>query len=182
MPMMDLSYPEGALSPEGRADVVEKLTHALLRNEGATTNRQTLGMSWVYVHELPDWAVNVGGHSAVRPIYRLMVTVPRGTLLEGPGPVGLTSKRNLIREATEIILAGEGTPYSPQESLRVMVLVREIEDAYWGGFGTTIRMEDIVSIVEDSAEPTQVSTKVREVMEDLLDQQLGSAEPARSHA
>ena len=173
MPMMDLTYPEGALTPEARAEVIDKLTYALLRNEGATVNRQTLGMSWVYVHELPAAAVNVGGHPAVRPVYRLMVTVPQGTLLQGPGPVGTTSRRNLVKEATEIILAGEGTDFTPEESLRVFVLVREIDDGYWGGFGTTIRMEDIVSIVEDDAEPTRISTQVRDVIHTMLDEQLG---------
>src|SRR3982750_724323 len=98
MPMIDLTYPEGALDAEARAQAVEKLTAALLRHEGATDNEQTRGMSWTLVHELPAGALNAGAPAAEEPVYRVFVTVPEGTLLQGPGPVGATSRRNLVRE------------------------------------------------------------------------------------
>ena len=58
--MIDLTYPEGGLGPDARAKAVEKLTAALLRNEGATDNEQTRAMSWTVVHELPADALYVG--------------------------------------------------------------------------------------------------------------------------
>jgi phenylpyruvate tautomerase PptA (4-oxalocrotonate tautomerase family) len=173
MPMMELTYPAGALTPEARAEVVEKLTDALLRHEGATVNRMTHGLSWVFVHEAPEGHVNVGGKPVVRPVYRLMVTVPQGTLLQGPGPVGQTSRRGLFREATEIILNGEGTEYNDQEALRVYILVREIEDGYWGGGGQMVRMEDIVAMAEPTAPRTAVADQIVAVADALLEQQLG---------
>src|SRR3982750_2441814 len=108
MPMIDLTYPEGALDAEARAQAVERLTAALLRHEGAADNEQTRAMSWTLVHELPDGALNVGGTGAGDPVYRVLVTVPEGTLLQGPGPVGTNSRRNLVREVAEILLESEG--------------------------------------------------------------------------
>jgi phenylpyruvate tautomerase PptA (4-oxalocrotonate tautomerase family) len=173
MPMMDLTYPEGALSPEARAQVVERLTEALLRHEGAPINRMTRGLTWVYLHELPGDAVNVGGRPVARPSYRLEVTVPEGTLLQGPGLIGATARRNLVREATEIVLAGERTEYSTAEALRVYVLVREIEDGYWGGAGTIVRMEDLVTLANPDNPETPTASAIRAVAGEMLDLQLG---------
>src|ERR671916_1132324 len=72
MPMIDLTYPRGALDPDARAEAVEKLTAALLRNEGATDNDATRAMSWTVVHELAPEAINVGGALGERPVYPLV--------------------------------------------------------------------------------------------------------------
>jgi phenylpyruvate tautomerase PptA (4-oxalocrotonate tautomerase family) len=161
MPMIDLTYPEEALEPEARAAAVERLTAALLRHEGAADNEQTRGMSWTVVHELQPGALNVGGTPAEEPVYRVLVTVPEGTLLQGPGPVGATSRRNLVREVAEILLEAEGGEYSEVEAGRVYCIVREVSDGYWGGMGTTFRMEDIVATATPEAPQTPVSEQAR---------------------
>jgi phenylpyruvate tautomerase PptA (4-oxalocrotonate tautomerase family) len=167
MPMIDLTYPEGALDPAARAEAVEGLTAALLRIEAAADNEQTRAMSWVVVHEVPRHALNVGGTPAERPVYRLLVTVPEGTLLQGPGPVGTQARRNLVREATEILLAAEGTGYSDVEAGRVYCIVREVSDGYWGGMGTTFRMDDIVAVATPEAPQTAVSEQARKAIGQL---------------
>jgi phenylpyruvate tautomerase PptA (4-oxalocrotonate tautomerase family) len=173
MPMIDLTYPEGALNANARAEAVEKLTASLLRNEGANDNDQTRAMSWAVVHELPAHALNVGGSPAERPVYRLMITVPEGTLLQGPGPVGSQSRRNLVREVTEILLAAEGTAYSEAEAGRVYCLIREVTDGYWGGMGTTFRMDDIVATATPDAAQTPVSEQARAAIGELFAQRDG---------
>lgn len=174
MPMIDLTYPEGALDADGRAQAVEGLTAALLRNEGAADNEQTRAMSWVVVHELPAGALNVGGTPAERPVYRLEVTVPEGTLLQGPGPVGTHSRRTLVREATEVLLAAEGTGYSDVEAGRVYCLVREVGDGYWGGMGTTFRIEDIVAVASPDSPQTTVSEQARAAIGELVASRAGA--------
>jgi phenylpyruvate tautomerase PptA (4-oxalocrotonate tautomerase family) len=174
MPMIDLTYPEGALGAEARSKAVEKLTASLLRNEGADDNEQTRAMSWTVIHELPDAALNVGGSPAERPVYRLMITVPEGTLLQGPGPVGSQSRRNLVREATEILLAAEGTAYSEVEAGRVYCLIREVSDGYWGGMGTTFRMDDIVATASPDAPQTRISEEARAAIGELVAQRDGA--------
>jgi phenylpyruvate tautomerase PptA (4-oxalocrotonate tautomerase family) len=165
MPMIDLTCTEGALEPEARAEAVEKLTAALLRNEGATDNEATRVMSWGFVHELPREAVNVGGRPAERPVYRLVITVPAGTLLHGPGPIGVQSRRNLVREATEILLEAEGTEFSPAEAGRVYCVIQEVADGFWGGLGTTFRIEDIVAFASPDAPQTAVAEQARAALE-----------------
>lgn len=175
MPMIDLTYPEGALEPSQRAEAVEGLTAALLRNEGALDNEQTRAMSWAIVHELPAGAISVGGAPAERPVYRVEVTVPEGTLLQGPGPVGTQSRRALVREATEILLAAEGTEYSDVEAGRVYCVVREVSDGYWGGMGTTFRMDDVVAVASPDAPQTSVSQQARVAIGELVASRAGAA-------
>jgi phenylpyruvate tautomerase PptA (4-oxalocrotonate tautomerase family) len=175
MPMIDLTYPAGALTPEARADAVEKLTATLLKCEGAEDNDYTRAMSWVIVHELPAGAINVGGSVAERPVYRLLVTVPEGTLLQGPGPVGTYSRDNLVREATEIVLAAEGTAFTTADAARVYCIVREVPDGYWGGAGTTFRIEDVVGTSNSEAPQTARSAEVRAAIDDALERRGESA-------
>ena len=165
MPMFDITYPEGALEPDARAEAVEKLTAALLRHEGAPDNEATRAMSWTLLHELPNWAVNVGGKSAEPPCYRVFVTVPEGTLLQGPGPFAVMARRNLVREVSEILLEAEGTEYSDAEAGRIQCLIREVPDGYWGGIGTTFRMEDIAAFATTELPQTAVSEHARETLE-----------------
>ena len=169
MPMIDLFMPEGALEPDARAEAVERLTQALLRHEGAPQdNRYVEAMAWTLVHEMPREAFNVAGRPADRPFYRVMVTVPEGTLLQGPGLIGTQARKNLVREVTEILLEAEGTEYSDVESGRVYCLIQEIEDGYWGGVGSTFRMADIVATAAPEAPQTELSGRAREAIDGLL--------------
>ena len=169
MPMIDFMLPAGALDPEARAEAIDKLTATLLKCEGAPDNEYTRAMCWTVVHELPADALHVGGRVAERPVYRLLVTVPAGTLLQGPGPIGTYSRDNLVREATEIVLAAEGTPYSPVDAARVCCIVQEVADGYWGGAGATMRIADIVATADEDGPQTARSDEVRRALDDALD-------------
>jgi phenylpyruvate tautomerase PptA (4-oxalocrotonate tautomerase family) len=165
MPIIDLTYPEGALEPAARAEAVEKLTAALLRHEGATDNEATRVMSRAFVHELPADAVNVGGRPAPRAVYRVVLTVPAGTLLHGPNPFAAQARRNLVREATEILLEAEGTQFSATDAGRVFCLIHEVADGNWGGLATIFGMEDIVAFANPEAPQTPVAELARAALE-----------------
>ena len=175
MPMIDFTLPAGALSAEARADAVEQLTATLLKCEGAEDNEYTRAMTWAFVHELPADAVHVGGTVAERPIYRLLVTVPAGTLLQGPGPVGTYSRDSLVQEATEIVLAAEGTAYSTADAARVYCIVNEVEDGYWGGAGATMRIADIVATASEGATRTPRADEARSAIREALEPRRGGA-------
>ena len=80
MPMIELTLEEGALTDDARADLVEGLTAALLRAEGAPDNEMSRSIAWLYVDERPAGSINVGGRPADAPRYRVKLTVPEGAL------------------------------------------------------------------------------------------------------
>lgn len=168
MPMIDLTYPAGALDDHARADAVDRLTSALLKCEGAPDNDYTRAMCWTFLHELPPEQAYVGGRQAEQPIYRLVMTVPEGTLLQGPGPVGTYSRDSLVREVTEILLDAERTPYSDAAAARVYCIVNEVADGYWGGAGETMRIGDIAATANDDGPRTARAERVRGAIGEAL--------------
>jgi phenylpyruvate tautomerase PptA (4-oxalocrotonate tautomerase family) len=175
MSLIEIAYPTGALPPSERARAVERLTAAMLRHEGSPDNERSRALSWCTVHELPRDAVHVGGTPAAKPCYRVEVTVPEGTLLHGPGPVGSGSRSNLVREVTEILLDAEGTAYSAAEAARVCCIVSEVKDGFWGSFGTTFRMEDIHSLLSLEAPDSPLADQGQEALAELLADSAGHA-------
>ena len=57
MPLIDLTFPQGALGAEQRAQLAEHLTAALLRAERAPDTEFFRRITWCYMHELPADAV-----------------------------------------------------------------------------------------------------------------------------
>jgi hypothetical protein len=70
--------PAGALQRSALTTLVEDLTTTVLHWEGVADNLATRAMAWVFVHEVPHGAVNVGGKPAGLPVYRVFLTVPQG--------------------------------------------------------------------------------------------------------
>jgi phenylpyruvate tautomerase PptA (4-oxalocrotonate tautomerase family) len=64
MPMLELTYPEGALQPDARALLVEQLTAALMRWEGGPDTAFLRQATWALIHERPAWAINRAGAPA----------------------------------------------------------------------------------------------------------------------
>ena|SRR5437763_8650773 len=164
MPMIDLTLPAGALGPQARAEAIGAMTEALLRAEGAPDNAATRAMSWAFVHELPADAVHVGGVRSDRPVYRVVLTIPAGTLLHGPGPFANGARERLVREVTEALLRAEGTDYDDGEAGRVFCLLREVPDGAWGGMGTIFRMQDIAAFATPELAQTEVSERARDAI------------------
>jgi hypothetical protein len=127
-------------------------------------------MSRAWVHELPEECVFLGGRPAERPTYRIVLGVPAGTLLHGPGPVGSASRQALSREVAEIVLEVEGTPYSDVEAARIYCIVDEITDGHWGGLGTIFRIEDIVAFGNPEAPQTAAAEAGRKALAEWREQ------------
>jgi hypothetical protein len=88
--------------------------------------------------------VNVGGRPAPRPVYRVSVTVPAGTLLHGPSPLAAQQRGRLVREITDIILEAEDGDSDEADAGRVFCIVGEVANGFWGGMGALFSIEDIV--------------------------------------
>jgi phenylpyruvate tautomerase PptA (4-oxalocrotonate tautomerase family) len=170
MPLVHLTYPEGALTPTARDEAVEKLTEALIRHEGAQDNAMTRMMSRCCVHELPPEAITVGGRPYEKPTYQVVMTVPEGVAVCGIGPAPTAARRALVGEATQIILEAEGTDCSHADAGRVFCWVEEIRDGYWGGMGMIFRLEDIVAMAVPELPQTEVSTEARSALAEFATQ------------
>jgi phenylpyruvate tautomerase PptA (4-oxalocrotonate tautomerase family) len=142
MPMVELAIPQGALA-QGREELMRSLTASVLRWERAPESPQSLELSWGYVVEFPAGALYHRGRPDRdgRPRYRLTVTVPQGMLNDA-------AKSGLVREATELVLAADGSSVDdPSAGIRVWVIIEEVSDGNWGGAGRIWRLADIANYV-----------------------------------
>ena len=134
MPMMDLTYPAGTLTPEARTELVDELTTVLLRAERAPDTETFRNITWVYVHELPAGTLFAAGRPVEEPTFRLFVTVPQGALSD-------RRKGELVENATRTIREHAGI--SDSEALRVWVLINEVPEGNWGAAGSIIHFEQL---------------------------------------
>jgi phenylpyruvate tautomerase PptA (4-oxalocrotonate tautomerase family) len=134
MPLMDLTYPAGALSAATLDGLTEELTTVLLRAERAPDTDLFRTITWLHVHELPPDAVRAAGRPVAEPVFRLDVTVPYGTLSD-------RRKQELVAEATRGISGAAGL--GGADALRIWVMIHEVPDGNWGAGGQVIRFEQL---------------------------------------
>jgi phenylpyruvate tautomerase PptA (4-oxalocrotonate tautomerase family) len=132
MPMIDVTYPQGALTAEARGTLVDELTTVLLRAERAPDTEFFRGVTWVYVHELPEGSVLAGGQPVSAPTFRVEVTTPEGALSD-------RRRKELVAEATRVVREAAAIP--EEQAMRVWVLCREIAEGSWGAGGQVIEFQ-----------------------------------------
>jgi phenylpyruvate tautomerase PptA (4-oxalocrotonate tautomerase family) len=150
MPMIDLTMPTGALSEQAKEDLMERLTKTLLKWEGAKPDNDAVqSIAWTFLHEAE--LVTVGGRSAEKPRYRVFAGVPQGS-------IGDEEKQGLVAEVTNEVLRAESPDEepAPEDAARVWVIVNEITDGNWGGFGRIFRLEDILAFAGAGEEDREV--------------------------
>ncbi len=149
MPMIDLTYPEGALSAEQRAELVDELTTVLLRAERAPDTKFFRGITWAYVHELPEGAVLAGGRPVIEPTFRVEVTTPEGALSD-------RRRAELVAEATRVVRQAAGI--GEKDALRVWVLCHEIPEGRWGAAGQVIQFQQLAAAAKHEREQATATT------------------------
>lgn len=133
MPMIDLTYPEGALSAEDRESLVDELTTVLLRAERAPDTEFFRSITWSFVHELPAGTVLAAGRPVDAPIFRVEVTTPEGALSD-------RRRAELVEAASKAIRETAGIP--EDEALqRIWVLCKEIAEGSWGAGGQVVQFK-----------------------------------------
>jgi phenylpyruvate tautomerase PptA (4-oxalocrotonate tautomerase family) len=132
MPMIDVTYPQGALTAEARASLVEGLTTVLLRAERAPDTEFFRGVTWVYLHELPEGSVHAGAQPVAAATFRVEVTTPEGALSD-------RRRKELVAEATRVVCESARIP--EEEAMRVWVLCREIAEGSWGAGGHVVEFQ-----------------------------------------
>ena len=134
MPIMDVTYPEGALTADQRTELADELTTVLLRAERAPDTDFFRSVTWVFVHELPEGAILSAGRPVEQPIFRVDVTTPQGALSD-------RRRQELVAEATRVVSEVAGVP--EEDAMRIWVLCREIDEGSWGAGGQVIQFEQL---------------------------------------
>jgi len=146
MPLIDLTYPQGALTAEQRAELAHQLTTALLRAERAPDTEFFRSITWCYVHELPQDAVLSAGRPVAEPTFRVEVTTPEGALSD-------RRRAELVAEATRVVreIAGIGE----QDALRIWVLCHEVPEGSWGAGGQVVRFQQLATAAKQEREQAE---------------------------
>jgi phenylpyruvate tautomerase PptA (4-oxalocrotonate tautomerase family) len=149
MPMIDVTYPKGALSPDQRGELVDELTTVLLRAEQAPNTEFFRSITWTYVHELPEGTVLAAGRPVAEPTFRVQVTTPEGALSD-------RRRAQLVAEATRVVreVAGIGE----EDALRVWVLCHEIPEGRWGAAGQVIQFQQLLAAAKHEREQATATT------------------------
>ena len=130
MPIMDVTYPQGALSDDARDELMEELTAVLLRAERAPDTEFFRSVTWVFVHELPAAHVYTAARPVEAPVFRVEATTPEGALSD-------RRREELVVAATDAVRRAAGL--GDDDLLRVFVLCHEIDEGSWGAGGQVVR-------------------------------------------
>jgi phenylpyruvate tautomerase PptA (4-oxalocrotonate tautomerase family) len=148
MPLIDVTYPEGALDAQQSTELVEQLTTVLLRAERAPDTEFFRSITWVYLHELPAGAVLAGGRPVAQPTFRVEVTTPQGALSD-------RRRAEFVAEATRVVREVSGI--AEQDALRIWVLCREIPEGSWGAAGQVVQYQQLVAAAKHQREQAEAS-------------------------
>jgi phenylpyruvate tautomerase PptA (4-oxalocrotonate tautomerase family) len=143
--MIDVTLPEAALSEDRRNALADRLTTTLLKWEGAAEIPFSRQITLVYFDERRAGTVYVAGEQASEPRYRVLVTIPEGSITDDERKAGL------VEEITRDVLAADGSE-GDEAAFRVWVFIHEVPDGHWAGAGRVFRLRDIVKLARSGGE------------------------------
>jgi phenylpyruvate tautomerase PptA (4-oxalocrotonate tautomerase family) len=138
MPMLDITIPEDALSPQAETALLGQLTDLLLLHEGVDPKTPAARLlAKVFVHR--PARVFVAGQPASEPHYRIVASVPEGQYDDDRRSAMVTAVTQAVLDAEEGV--------RPRDPMRVWVFANEIPEGTWGGNGKIHRLADITGFV-----------------------------------
>src|SRR3954468_356379 len=143
--MIDVTLPEGALNEKQRDALAQRLTSTLVKWEGAAEIPFSRQITLVYFDERPAGFVYVAGQQATEARYRVLVTIPEGSIKEDERKAGL------VEEITRDVLAAAGSE-GDEVAFRVWVFIHEVPDGHWAGAGRIFRLRDIVNLARSGGD------------------------------
>ncbi len=143
MPMIEFTYPKGALSPEAREGVLDELATRLLKAERAPDTEFFRSITWVYANEIDPEHLAVGGRPGGEPRFRVQVTVPEGALSD-------SRKGELVAAVNEAV--SEAAGLGDEDGLRVWTLIRDVPEGNWGAAGQQVRFQQLVDAAKAARE------------------------------
>ncbi len=135
MPMLELTYPKGAIPSDAREELLEELATKMLEAERAPDTEFFRSITWVYANEIEPEMLAVGGRPGGEPRFRVQVTVPEGALSD--------RRKGVIVDAfNQAVLRAAGLDES--QGIRVWTVIREVPDGNWGAAGQQVRYQQLV--------------------------------------
>jgi phenylpyruvate tautomerase PptA (4-oxalocrotonate tautomerase family) len=145
MPMIEVTYPKGAIEPDARAELLDELATKLLAAEKAPDTEFFRSITWVYANEIDAENLAVGGRAGGEPRFRVQITVPEGALSDRRKGILVDSVHQAVTRAT-------GLPES--EGLRIWTLIRDVPEGNWGAAGQQVRYQQLVEYAAAEREQT----------------------------
>jgi phenylpyruvate tautomerase PptA (4-oxalocrotonate tautomerase family) len=129
LPLIDVTYPAGAIDDATREQLIENLMGDLLAAERAPDTQFFRDVTWIFVHELPADHVFTAGKPVDKPIFKVEATTPEGALSDRRRAEFVESATAHVRDAADI---------PDEEALRVFVIHREVAEGSWGAAGQVV--------------------------------------------
>ena len=143
MPMIEFTYPRGALAEDVRDKLIDELATRLLAAERAPDTEFFRSITWVYANEIDPEGLYVGGRPGGEPRFRVQVTVPEGALSD-------RRKGELVAAVNEAVTEAAGL--SDGDGLRVWTLIRDVPEGNWGAAGQQVRYSQLVEYAKTERE------------------------------
>lgn len=149
MPIMEVTMPEGAVPDDRRDELFDGMTTSLLKAEGAPDTEFFRNITWIHVNELPARNVLANGRPVAEPTVKVEVTTPQGALSDRRRKLLVADLTANIREATGI---------AEEDSLRIWILCREIDEGSWGAGGGVVEFEALKAAARQEREAEGTGT------------------------
>ena len=137
--MIDLTLPKGRFQPAEQEALAAELTRLIVHWESGTDRPGYDKAAWAFVQEAE--LIEVGGRRRRpegRQVYRVVVTVPKGSLDDG-------RRAGLMRDVAHAVIAADGGEPTPENLMRVWCIVDEVPDGNWGVGPGPLRLRDLAA-------------------------------------
>jgi len=151
MPLVRITYPRGALTPEQKRQIAGALTEIVLDVEVDAVTDAGRMVTVVHFNEAAadDWAV--GGQlrstAAGAPNHFIVDLIVLEGLLEG------ARRSDAHRRVTDVFRHAFGENADPMLPLRVWVLVHDVREGGWGAGGYAVSALDVAQFINADLTP-----------------------------
>lgn len=138
MPLAEISITKGTFDRMKIERLAQDLTTIFLDHQGAMPGSiAARAITCVEITEVDQLMVFVGGEPSYTARFRILFTVPIGSLSE-------ERKQSLVDETTRLIFTLEGSNRPIEEAYHIWCLINEVPDGNWGAAGRVFRWRDII--------------------------------------
>jgi phenylpyruvate tautomerase PptA (4-oxalocrotonate tautomerase family) len=153
MPLVRITYPRGALTPEQKRQIASSLTEIVLDAEVDAVTEAGRMVTVVHFNEAAadDWAVGGQLRSTAEgaPNHFIVDLIVLEGLLDG------ARRGDAHRRVTEAFQKVFGDSGDPLPAMRVWVLVHEVREGSWGAGGQSMSALDVAQFINSDLDPTR---------------------------